>query len=69
MRLTCGSGTLTEDSKFSPRCLTEPLFTLLVPASSRRISQIYAIRQAIAKSVVAFYQKYVDETSKNEIKV
>jgi len=31
-------------------------------------SQIYAIRQAIAKSIVAYYQKYVDEASKNEIK-
>lgn len=31
-------------------------------------SQIYAIRQAIAKSIVAFYQKYVDEQSKKEIK-
>merc|ERR1711988_376993 len=31
-------------------------------------SQIYAIRQAIAKSVVAYYQKYVDEASKREIK-
>eukprot|EP00178_Gracilaria_changii_P019007 TRINITY_DN5532_c0_g1_i2.p2 TRINITY_DN5532_c0_g1~~TRINITY_DN5532_c0_g1_i2.p2 ORF type:complete len:157 (-),score=20.06 TRINITY_DN5532_c0_g1_i2:64-483(-) len=31
-------------------------------------SQIYAIRQALAKSIVAFYQKYVDEASKNEIK-
>jgi len=31
-------------------------------------SQIYAIRQAIAKSLVAFYQKYVDESSKKEIK-
>merc|ERR1711939_1005218 len=25
------------------------------------VSQIYAIRQAIAKSLVAYYQKYVDE--------
>ncbi|PSC72287.1 40S ribosomal S16 [Micractinium conductrix] len=33
-----------------------------------RVSQIYAIRQAIAKGIVAFYQKYVDEQSKNEIK-
>ena len=33
-----------------------------------RVSQIYAIRQAVAKSLVAFYQKYVDEQSKNEIK-
>ena len=31
-------------------------------------SQVYAIRQAIAKAVVAFYQKFVDEASKKEIK-
>ncbi|KAJ3279118.1 40S ribosomal protein S16 [Blyttiomyces sp. JEL0837] len=31
-------------------------------------SQIYAIRQALAKAIVAFYQKYVDEASKKEIK-
>jgi len=31
-------------------------------------SQVYAIRQAIAKSLVAYYQKYVDEHSKNELK-
>ena len=31
-------------------------------------SQIYAIRQALAKSIVAYYQKYVDEASKNELK-
>lgn len=31
-------------------------------------SQIYAIRQAIAKAVVAYYQKFVDEKQKNEIK-
>jgi len=31
-------------------------------------SQLYAIRQAIGKSLVAFYQKYVDEASKQEIK-
>ena len=31
-------------------------------------SQIYAIRQAIAKSLVAYYQKFVDEASKKEIK-
>ena len=33
-----------------------------------RIAQIYAIRQAICKAIVSFYQKYVDESSKNEIK-
>ncbi|MCE0482014.1 40S ribosomal protein S16 [Datura stramonium] len=31
-------------------------------------SHIYAIRQSIAKALVAFYQKYVDEQSKKEIK-
>merc|ERR1719271_1404100 len=31
-------------------------------------SQIYAMRQAVAKGVVAWYQKYVDEASKKEIK-
>ncbi|TMW69587.1 hypothetical protein Poli38472_001743 [Pythium oligandrum] len=31
-------------------------------------AQIYAIRQAIAKSLVAYYQKFVDEASKKEIK-
>ncbi|CAI7912271.1 unnamed protein product [Closterium sp. NIES-53] len=32
------------------------------------VSQIYAIRQAIAKALVAYYQKYVDEQSKRELK-
>ncbi|THD18458.1 Ribosomal protein S16 [Fasciola gigantica] len=33
-----------------------------------RVAQMYAIRQALAKSVVAFHQKFVDETSKNIMK-
>eukprot|EP01027_Heterolobosea_sp_BB2_P025401 GEZU01038984.1.p1 GENE.GEZU01038984.1~~GEZU01038984.1.p1 ORF type:complete len:164 (-),score=44.78 GEZU01038984.1:198-635(-) len=33
-----------------------------------KVSQIYAIRQAIAKSIVAYNQKYVDEAAKREIK-
>ncbi|KAG1662991.1 hypothetical protein FOA52_004853 [Chlamydomonas sp. UWO 241] len=33
-----------------------------------QVSQIYAIRQALAKAIVAFFQKYVDEQSKNQIK-
>ncbi|XP_077994269.1 small ribosomal subunit protein uS9 [Glandiceps talaboti] len=33
-----------------------------------RVAQIYAIRQAVSKSLVAYYQKYVDEASKKEIK-
>ncbi|KIW91577.1 uncharacterized protein Z519_07544 [Cladophialophora bantiana CBS 173.52] len=31
-------------------------------------SQIYAIRQAISKSIVAYYQKFVDEYTKNQLK-
>ena len=31
-------------------------------------SQVYAIRQAISKALVAYYQKYVDEASKQEIR-
>jgi len=33
-----------------------------------RVAQIYAIRQSISKAIVAFYQKYVDEASKKELK-
>merc|ERR1712140_24208 len=32
------------------------------------ISQIYAIRQAMSKALVAYYQKYVDEQSKKATK-
>ncbi|KAI0986353.1 hypothetical protein GJ496_008691 [Pomphorhynchus laevis] len=32
------------------------------------VSRVYAIRQAIAKGVVAFYQKFVDEDTKREVK-
>ncbi|KAL6062726.1 40S ribosomal protein S16 [Balamuthia mandrillaris] len=32
------------------------------------VSQIYAIRQALAKAIIAYYQKYVDEAQKKEIK-
>ncbi|KAK7751317.1 40S ribosomal protein S16 [Diatrype stigma] len=31
-------------------------------------SQVYAVRQAIAKGLIAYYQKYVDEHSKNLLK-
>ena len=31
-------------------------------------SQIYAIRQAMAKAIVAYNQKFVDETTKLELK-
>jgi small subunit ribosomal protein S16e len=32
------------------------------------IAQTYAIRAAIARSIVAYYGKYVDEQSKNELR-
>jgi small subunit ribosomal protein S16e len=32
------------------------------------VSQVYAIRQAIAKGLIAYTAKYVDESSKNELK-
>ncbi|XP_045778640.1 40S ribosomal protein S16 [Maniola jurtina] len=32
------------------------------------VAQVYAIRQAISKALIAYYQKYVDEASKKEIK-
>ncbi|KKF97238.1 40S ribosomal protein S16 [Ceratocystis fimbriata CBS 114723] len=32
------------------------------------VSQVYAVRQAIAKALVSWYQKYVDEHSKNTLK-
>ncbi|CAG0919040.1 unnamed protein product [Notodromas monacha] len=32
------------------------------------VAQVYAIRQSLAKALVAYYQKYVDEASKKEIK-
>ena len=33
-----------------------------------QVSRIYAVRQAISKAIVAYYQKFVDEAAKNEIK-
>ena len=32
------------------------------------VSQIYAVRQALAKALVAFYHKNVDEQSRRELK-
>ncbi|XP_072945392.1 small ribosomal subunit protein uS9 isoform X2 [Epargyreus clarus] len=32
------------------------------------VAQVYAIRQAISKALIAFYQKFVDEASKKELK-
>uniref|UniRef100_A0A336M9J3 Small ribosomal subunit protein uS9 n=1 Tax=Culicoides sonorensis TaxID=179676 RepID=A0A336M9J3_CULSO len=32
------------------------------------VAQVYAIRQAISKALVSYYQKYVDEASRKELK-
>jgi small subunit ribosomal protein S16e len=32
------------------------------------VAQVYAVRQAIAKSIIAYYHKYVDEASKKELR-
>ncbi|CAH2450953.1 40S ribosomal protein S16-B [Komagataella phaffii CBS 7435] len=32
------------------------------------VSQVYAIRQALAKGLIAYTQKFVDESTKNELK-
>ncbi|KAF7069538.1 hypothetical protein CFC21_075161 [Triticum aestivum] len=33
-----------------------------------KVSQVYSIRQAIARALVAYNQKYVDEAAKKEVK-
>lgn len=33
-----------------------------------KISQVYAVRQVIAKGMVSFYGKFIDEEKKQEIK-
>lgn len=32
------------------------------------VSKVYAVRQAMCKAIVAYYQKFVDEAAKQEIK-
>ncbi|XP_022667500.1 40S ribosomal protein S16-like [Varroa jacobsoni] len=32
------------------------------------VSRLYAVRQCVSKAIVAFYQKYVDEATKKELK-
>ncbi|XP_027269280.1 40S ribosomal protein S16 isoform X1 [Cricetulus griseus] len=40
----------------------------LIKGNRRPLAQICAIRQSISKALVAYYQEYVDEASKKEIK-
>ena len=37
-------------------------------AGGGQISRVYAVRQAIAKGIVSFYGKFVDEEKKQELK-
>ncbi|CBI32386.3 unnamed protein product, partial [Vitis vinifera] len=52
----------------SVQCFGRKKTAVAVTYCGGHTSQIYAIRQSIAKALVAFYQKYVDEQSKKEIK-
>ena len=49
-------------------CIVVKALWLLPDAATSSSRAAAAIRQAIAKSVVAYYQKYVDEAQKKEIK-
>merc|ERR1712000_496807 len=52
-----------------PLSLVQPEIDIRVRVTGGgHTSQIYAIRQAISKSIVAYYQKYVDEYTKNQLK-
>ena len=69
--------------KIEPECLRlklqEPVFVVgedrfkgidikIKVSGGGRVAQIYAIRQAISKGLVAYYQKFVDEHSKGILK-
>ncbi|RGP63110.1 30s ribosomal s9 [Fusarium sporotrichioides] len=46
----------------------EPLLVVGLDKFANVDIRVYAIRQAIAKSLIAYYQKFVDEHSKNLLK-
>ncbi|KAF5720727.1 40S ribosomal S16 protein [Fusarium globosum] len=46
----------------------EPLLVVGLDKFANVDVRIYAVRQAIAKSLIAYYQKFVDEHSKNLLK-
>merc|ERR1711937_449401 len=69
--------------KIEPECLRlklqEPVFVVgedkfagvdikVKVSGGGRVAQIYAIRQAVARALVAYYQKFIDEHSKALIK-
>merc|ERR1712110_882501 len=76
-------GQRTPLDKIEPECLRlkleEPLLVVgkdrfagidikIRVSGGGRVAQIYAIRQAISRAVVAYYQKFVDEHSKRILK-
>merc|ERR1712038_1908165 len=74
-----GKGLIRVNGKPLPHKLTEPVQLLgqdrfadvdvrIRVKGGGRIAQVYAIRQALSKALVAYYQKYVDEQSKKAIK-
>merc|ERR1711865_697542 len=82
LQLPSSRSTVSQSSSSSQRCSATrcgsqssssvPTVTAMSTSASVKgggyTSQIYAVRQAIAKALVAWYQKYVDEASKKEIK-
>jgi small subunit ribosomal protein S16e len=59
---------LLEPLQLLPEAQWHDLNIRLRVSGGGHVSQIYALRQAIAKSIVAYYQKYVDEEAKENIK-
>jgi small subunit ribosomal protein S16e len=59
---------LLEPLQLLPEAQWSGLNIRLRVSGGGHVSQIYALRQAIAKAIVAYYQKYVDEEAKENIK-
>ncbi|KAL5605328.1 hypothetical protein FOVSG1_005475 [Fusarium oxysporum f. sp. vasinfectum] len=55
-------------SLVQPEILRFKVYEPLLVGVAIHLKKIYAIRQAIAKSLIAYYQKFVDEHSKNLLK-
>ncbi|EWY85270.1 Ribosomal protein S9 [Fusarium oxysporum f. sp. vasinfectum] len=55
-------------SLVQPEILRFKVYEPLLVVGLDKFANIYAIRQAIAKSLIAYYQKFVDEHSKNLLK-
>merc|ERR1711862_114172 len=55
-------------TEVEPKALQHKLLEPVLLLGKDRFAHVYAIRQALSKSLVAYYQKYVDEQSKKAIK-